>query len=511
MRERTIIDILEKSVEKWGKKNAIMDEYDTFTYEELQKIAQCIGINLLHILGGKTQKPIMLFMDKSCKCLLTIYGVLYSGNIYVPMDIKTPAERIKSIFETLGEYYVITTIKEKQKLDQMGITGQILIYENLLGNSNVKSNKNSLDEIRNKTIDTHLMYILFTSGSTGSPKGVAVMHRSVLDYIDAYIEQVPVTNEDIFGNQTPFYADMSLKDICMAVKVGACLCIIPQKYFMVPKKLLAYLEDKKVTCLAWVPTAYRIVAQFNGLSKIRPKYLRTFVFSGEAMPTSVFNYWRKYYPEAIYIQQYGPTEITGACTSYTVEKEYSDDAIIPIGKAFGNTGLLLLDEMDHEIKQTTVNQIGEICVFGTCLSAGYYNNKEKTDEVFVQNPLVKEYESKMYRTGDLAKWDEDGNLVFVTRKDFQIKHMGKRIELGEIEAAIQTIDEIAACCCTHNKKKDALALYYIGTIDEKEIIQRIQCRLPQYMIPTIYHKVNELPILPNGKLDRKGIEERENF
>ena len=143
MRERTIIDILEKSVEKWGKKNAIMDEYDTFTYEELQKIAQCIGINLLHILGGKTQKPIMLFMDKSCKCLLTIYGVLYSGNIYVPMDIKTPAERIKSIFETLGEYYVITTIKEKQKLDQMGITGQILIYENLLGNSNVKSNKNS--------------------------------------------------------------------------------------------------------------------------------------------------------------------------------------------------------------------------------------------------------------------------------------------------------------------------------------------------------------------------------
>ncbi len=227
------------------------------------------------------------------------------------------------------------------QLRKTGYQGSVLLYEELL------EAKTGGVQTR-KIIDTDLMYILFTSGSTGTPKGVAVTHRSVVDYIEDFQQEVKLTKEDILGNQTPFYTDMSLKDIYMGIRVGAAVCIIPQKYFMAPKKLLQYLEDNRVTSLAWVPTAYRIVSQFDGLGRIRPGYLRRFLFSGEAMPVPVFRYWKKHYPDAEFIQQYGPTEITGACTSFRITKDYREGETIPIGKPFPNTGLFLLDENNTE-------------------------------------------------------------------------------------------------------------------------------------------------------------------
>ena len=319
-----------------------------------------------------------------------------------------------------------------------------------------------------------------------------------------------MTRKIYWAIRPPFYTDMSLKDIYMGVKAGAAVCIIPQQYFMSPKRLLQYLEDKRVTSLAWVPTAYRIVAQFDGLSKVRPQYLRRFLFSGEIMPVPVYQYWKGKYPDAEFIQQYGPTEITGACTSFRVTKDYREGETIPIGKPFPNTGLLLLDEEDREIRSGDTERMGEICIYGTCLAVGYYNNPQKTREVFVQNPLVTTHESLLYRTGDLARWDGDGNLIFVSRKDDQIKHGGRRIEPGEIEAAAIAVEEIHACCCVHNVQKDALALYYIGETDERELIRKLQVRLPKYMIPTIFHKKEMLPTLANGKLNRRLMGEWEN-
>nr|WP_302168212.1 AMP-binding protein [uncultured Schaedlerella sp.] len=355
-------------------------------------------------------------------------------------------------------------------------------------------------------MDTDLMYILFTSGSTGTPKGVAVMHRSVIDYINALQKKVNLSCNDVIGNQAPFYTDMSLKDIYMSINAGATLCIIPQKYFLFPKKLLEYLEEKRVTFLMWVPTAYAIIYRLDGLSKIRPKYLKRFWFSGEAMSVSLYRYWKKYYPNGEYAQLYGPTEATGACTFYNITSDYKDEEIIPIGKPFENTGIFLLDENDKEIRNDMLNMIGEICVYGTCLSAGYYNNRRLTDETFVDNPLIKSYSSKIYRTGDLAKWDSDGNLIFITRKDYQIKHRGKRIELGEIENAVLLIKQIKSCCCIHNKRKDELVLFYTGEIDVKNLIDKLKKILPQYMIPMDCRNKKQLPILSNGKLDRKQME-----
>lgn len=500
----TILDIFEDTVANYPHKTAIKTIDNQMSYSRLREDAMRLGYTLYRETGGQRNVPIVIFIDKGCECLAAMLGVLYSGNCYVPMDIKTPIERLRSILATLGTNQLLTTVREKEKLEKAGYDGEVLIYEQLLETFSLDTKAAAvLAEIQKNIVDMDLMYILFTSGSTGIPKGVAIRHRSVLDYVQAFTEEVPISENDIVGNQVPFYVDMSLKDIYMSIKTGATICVIPQKYFMTPKKMLEYLEENQVTMLMWVPTAYNIVARMDALNRIKPSRLQKFLFSGEGMPIPVYSYWRQYYPEAVYIQQYGPTEITGACTTYIVTREYGQNETIPIGKPFKNTSIVLLDEEDQEVTREMVGIPGEICVSGTCLAAGYYNNREKTEEVFVQNPLIQAYPCRIYRTGDLAKWDTEGNLVFVSRKDYQIKHGGRRVELGEIETAVYSVPLVKECCCVHNTLEDIIVLCYSGEIDEKELRTIIREKLPQYMIPAQYIKCRELPKLANGKLDRK--------
>ena len=505
MRKLTVLDYLDNSVKQYANKCAVICEDKSVTYRELNELSIRLTAAIISKIGKIRRKPILLFMDKSIPCVVSIYAILRTGNVYVPTDIKTPIERIKKILEVMESDIIISTEKEASILQNMGYEGEILVYEELLEHHVSNFGLEMINDIRATIMDTELMYLLFTSGSTGIPKAVAVMHRSVVDYIDAFLDDSGMCDTDIVGNQTPFYADMSLKDF-MSLYVGGTLVIIPQRYFMTPKKLLGYIDDNRVTMIMWVPTAYRLVSQFDGLSKIRPRELRKFVFSGEIMPISVFRYWTSYYhiAEYEYIQLYGPTEITGACTSYHIDRGYEDGEIIPIGKPFRNTGILLLDEDGNAI--TKVGTLGEICVYGTCLAAGYYNNEEKTRECFGQNPLIPGYSSLMYKTGDIAKYDKKGNLIFISRKDYQIKHGGKRIELGEIEAAGQSSGLVKACCCVYLPEEDVIAMLYTGESELQDIKKRLAESLPKYMIPTKYIRLEELPMLPNGKLDRKQMQ-----
>ena len=505
----TILDLFEKSKNTYPDKIAIKDIEIELTYKELYERACLIGYGISKRTSVRNT-PIIVYFDKGCKCLSAMLGVLYSGNCYVPVDLKTPDDRMKSICDTIGkEVVIIVSEEDVSKLDGLEVNKTVITYEDLL-NEEIDSLDGTLAKIRRSIVDTDLMYLLFTSGSTGAPKGVAIMHRSVVDYVNAFTADVGITSDDVVGNQTPFYVDMSLRDIYCSLSVGATICVVPAKYFMTPKKCMQYLEDNKVTYIMWVPTAYRIMFQFNALDKVRPQYLRTCLFSGEAMPTQVYRYWRSYYPETRFVQCYGPTEITGACTFFFAERDYSDDEIIPIGKPFINTDIILVDDNGNVIDKDDSESIGEILVGGSCLAAGYYNSPEKTKEKFIQNPTKKAYPSLVYATGDLAQWDEDGNLIFHTRKDFQIKHAGRRIELGEIESAAQSIDLIKACCCVHNKKADRIVMYYIGDIEAKDLIKELKAKVPQYMVPEVLEKCEELPLLPSGKLDRATLNKRAN-
>lgn len=505
----TVLDLFEKSKDLYPNKVAVKDIDEGLTYKQLYENAILIGAGLQKAVN-KRNTPIIVYFDKGCKCLASMLGVLYSGNCYVPIDTKTPNDRMKSICDTIGEEIIIITSESMtDSLQSLDVNKTFVTYESLIA-GNVDEARQITNEIRRTIVDTDLMYLLFTSGSTGTPKGVAIMHRSVVDYVNAFVADVGITADDIVGNQTPFYVDMSLRDIYCSLSVGATICVIPAKYFMTPKKCLQYLEDNKVTYIMWVPTAYRIMCQFNTLEKVRPQYLKTCLFSGEAMPTPVYRYWRSYYPDTRFVQCYGPTEITGACTFFFAERDYGDEEIIPIGKPFINTEIVLVDDDGNVIDRSDCNTVGEILVGGTCLAAGYYNSPEKTSEKFIQNPTKKGYPSLVYATGDLAQWDNDGNLLFHTRKDFQIKHAGRRIELGEIESAAQSIEMVKACCCVHNKKEDRIVMYYIGDIDIRELGKELRLKVPQYMVPERLEKCDELPMLPSGKLDRAELNRRAN-
>ena len=223
------------------------------------------------------------------------------------------------------------------------------------------------------------------------------------------------------------------------------------------------------------------------------------------MPNKILNIWRKYIPNAIYANLYGPTEITDACTYYLVNREFADEEPLPIGLPMKNTDVLILNERNQLVDN---EEIGELYVRGTSLSLGYYNNYEKTREVFVQNPLNTKYPEIIYRTGDLARYNEKGEILYVSRKDFQIKHMGHRIELGEIETAVSSIDGIAMNCCLYDEKRSKIVLVTEGVLELQEINEKIKDLIPEYMLPDRLIQVEKMPVNANGKIDRAKLKEK---
>lgn len=223
------------------------------------------------------------------------------------------------------------------------------------------------------------------------------------------------------------------------------------------------------------------------------------------MPNKYLNLWRKYLPDALYANLYGPTEITDVCTYYIVDREFKDDDPLPIGTACQNTDFIILNENKEAAAK---GEIGELCIRGRSLALGYYKNTEKSNEVFTQNPLNQKYRDLIYCTGDLVKLNERDEIIYLGRKDFQIKHMGHRIELGEIEVAAGGIAEIETCACVYDDEKQKIVFFYIGQkFDDEVLDDMLREKIPDYMIPNIKIRVEEFPYNANGKVDRKRLKE----
>jgi non-ribosomal peptide synthetase component F len=246
-----------------------------------------------------------------------------------------------------------------------------------------------------------------------------------------------------------------------------------------------------------------MVANKDFLNNIELPHLKKVLFCGEVMPNKQLNYWRSHVPHALYANLYGPTEITDVCTYYIIDREFTDDEPLPLGYPCENTDILILDEKDNLVTEQDVQ--GELCVRGTSLSHGYWNNPEKTKEVFCQNPLNPHYPERIYRTGDLAHYNERGEIMFDGRKDFQIKHMGNRIELGEIETAASVLQGVETVSSDYDTDKKEIVLFYLGDASDKEIRILLLKHLPKYMVPTRYIKLDKFPYNDNGKIDRKSL------
>lgn len=501
---KNILDYLERSASVHPDKVAFADPDKEITYKELVKQAKGLGY-ALHNITNETRQPIPVFMGKSVDTICVFFGAVYAGCFYSLLDTKQPKARLLDILSTLEQDFIVTSHTYDEELAEFAYEGRVFYLEELEANADPAGDMDSLlAGIRANALDIDPLYCNFTSGSTGVPKGVVVGHRSVIDFIDIFTETFGITEHDVIGNQAPFDFDVSVKDIYSTIACGATMQIIPTKYFSIPTQLLDFLCDRHCTVLIWAVSAMCIITTLHGFDYKVPTDVKKVLFSGEVMPIRHLSAWQEALPEATFVNLYGPTEITCNCTYFVVDRKYERGEVLPSGIPFPNEKVFLLDDEDRLVTDKNVN--GEICVSGTALALGYYNNPEQTAKAFVQNPLNKKYLEPIYRTGDLAYYNEDGQICFATRKDFQIKHMGHRIELGEIEAAMDAVPEIErACCIFANNKINA---FYIGEIDKKELSQQLGTRLPKFMIPNAFRQLPSLPVTKNGKIDRKALTEQ---
>ena len=497
---KNVLEYLEYNAAVYADKIAASDYDITVTYSELSERAKKIG-SAVSKLGAKN-RAISLFMEKNVDLLSAMLGVVYSGNFYSVLDLEMPNDRKNKIFETLKPAALITDKEHFEKAKEIDFDGEIILVEDAL-ESAIDADK--LFEIRKGQIDTDPLYANFTSGSTGVPKGIVVCHRSVIDFIDVFTKTFDINGNDIIANQAPFDFDVSVKDIYSALKTGAHLVIVPRRLFSAPVELIDYLCENKVTVMTWAVSALCLISTLHGLDYKTPETVRKILFSGEVMPYKHLMNWQSHLPNATLVNLYGPTEITCNCTYHILEKDRDYSEGIPIGKAFENEDVFLLDENNQLV--TEVGKAGEICVRGTALALGYFAAHEQTAKSFVQNPLNSSYPELIYRTGDLAVYNENGELVFSGRKDFQIKYMGHRIELEEIEHAMAAIDGVERCVCVFDEKKSKLKGFYIGSIEKAELHAVMTSSLPVFMVPGMLRKIDEMPLTKNGKVDRKKLQE----
>lgn len=495
--KNSVLPWLDETAKRLPNKLALQDISGNITYQEYRSKSLAIAYKIVELNKGEMKKPVVVYLEKGKEVLVSFMGVAYSGCFYSPIDTEMPPSRVNKILEVLKPEIVITTNKLKTNFEKFNFYGSYIIYEETICS---EEDETAVKPYTEKIVDTDLLYVLFTSGSTGVPKGVSICHRSVIDYIDWVTETFNITQKDTFGNQAPFYFDNSILDIYSCMKTGATLNIIPKKLFFQPVPLLEYIKYNKINTIFWVPSALIVVSKLKAFRNVDlSDTLKRVLFCGEVMPNKQLNIWRKFLPNVTYANLYGPTEITDACTYYIVDREFSDDEPLPIGIPMSNTDILVLNDED---KLVTDDEVGELCVRGTSLAMGYYNNPEKTRSAFVQNPLNKAVPEIIYRTGDLVRYNEYREIIYISRKDFQIKHLGHRIELGEIETAISSLEEVTLNCCLYDEKNQRIVLFVDAQVDRDYIKERIEKLVPEYMIPGKVIYLENMPINANGKIDR---------
>jgi amino acid adenylation domain-containing protein len=431
-------------------------------------------------------------------------GVLYSGNFYVPVDTKTPLERLRSIIQVLNPVAIVGFTEMEFKLVQnLHVELPYYSFENLVSHP---INNENLDIIRNNAIDLDPAYAIFTSGSTGVPKAVAISHRSVIDLSHWLVRTFSFDSTDVIGNQTPFYFDASVKDIYLSLRCSATLVVIPQKCFSFPQLLLETLQNNQVTTLLWATSAVVMTAKSEILPELQLSSLRRVFFAGEAMFGKHLNIWKESFPNCTYINLYGPTEVTVDSTYYVVNRSFKDNEVVPIGSNCDNKRVFILDENNHVLFGKSE---GELAVDGSGVALGYYNNLEQNIKAFIQNPLHNHYAEIIYKTGDFVRINDFGEIEFVGRKDFQVKHMGNRIELGEIEAAVYGLAQVKHAACVYDTEQQKIVLFYTSEeeISAATFLKELSLAIPKYMYPNKFIYLNEMPLNANSKVNKKLLSE----
>lgn len=499
---KSVLNYLEQSELNYPDKTAVVDIDGSDTYAELADKARRVGSFLLEK-GSHFNDVVVVLLEKKRSALSAFWGISYAGAIYAPIDCHAPLTRLKLIVEELHPACILTDEGNREKALQLMASARVFLLTEAYA---AESDKQKLVEIQRHRIDTDPLYIICTSGSTGIPKGVVISHRSVIDFTEEASETMQFSDKEVFANQAPFYFDASVPDLYCTIRNGATLHIIPEKWFSFPIQVLEYIKVNGVNAIFWVPSALTVIANMRVLHEVDVSCLKKIMFCGEVMPVKQYNMWKRHVPDAKYVNYYGPSEATYASTYYVIDRDFQDDEALPIGRAAMNTAVLILNEVNEPC---VPGEAGELCIRGSGVSLGYYNNPKKTEEVFVQNPLTPFYRDIIYRTGDIVKENDKGEIEYVGRMDFQIKHMGYRIELGEIETAVSSLDGISRCCCLYDTRKSKIIMFIESEteISRKTVNAYLADKIPEYMLPGKVVNVPVMPVNANGKIDRKALKE----
>lgn len=496
---KNILEYFFKTVNESPLKIAVIEGVNSISFEELDRKSKILCQSFIQETDFYNQ-PIAVFLPKTINSVISDIAISYSGNIYMNLDVKTPVERIKNILELIKPKYIVTNTVNLNLIKGIAAADLIINLDEI--NFDVAIDTESLCKRLENLIDTDPLCIINTSGSTGTPKGVVLNHKSFIDFTEWSLDTFHFTEQEIIGSLSPLVFDIYSYELCLLMAKGSTLVLIPDSLSAFPIKILNLLEEHKVTFLFWVPTIMVNIANMNLLENVNLPSLNTVWFAGEVFPTKQFNYWKNHLPHTLFANLYGPIEITLDCTYFIVNRAVSDEEPLPIGIPCRNTDILILNENDQLIQH---GEEGELCVRGTSLAMGYYNNPGKTAAAFVQNPLNKSYPEIIYRTGDIVSLNALGEIVFKGRKDSLVKHLGYRIELGEIEHVIVNTLKLAKNgCVVYNNAKKEITLFYEAESEIPAVVFRkeITTILPKYMIPTVYVKMKELPRNTNGKIDR---------
>ena len=496
-----LIELFEDTVRKYPQKVAVIDKDRELSFSDLRSKATLLAQKMIER-DDCVKMPVAVFLDKSVESVFADLGILYAGHFYMNLDIKTPADRISNILKLVEPRFIISTSRQiKTIADIIPDTIDIILLDEETWDGTV--DETIISKRLDTLIDTDPSCIINTSGSTGTPKGVVLNHKSFFDFVEWAIDTFHFGDDLVMGSLSPLVFDIYSFELCMLMAKASTLVVLPGNLAAFPARILELLERHQVNFLFWVPTIMVNIANMDLLSTHKLDSLRTVWFAGEVFPTKQFNYWHRQLPQVTFANLYGPIEITLDCTYYIVDREIPDEQPLPIGYPYRNTDILILDSDDHAVKEPNIE--GELCVRGTSLAMGYYNNPEKTAAAFVQNPLNKAYPEIIYRTGDIVCYNEEGLIMFKGRKDNIVKHMGYRTDLGEIEhVIINTLKLVKNGCIVYNQSAKEITLFYEAEqeIPAAEFRKTIGQALPKYMIPTVYHHLDLLQRNTNGKIDR---------
>lgn len=498
-KEKTLDTIFEEQVRKTPDNVALICEDEKLTYSELNDRAEKVAYKLRGS-GVKPDDIVGVIMYRSLEMIIGIIGIHKAGAAYMPIDPDYPEDRIQYMIENSGSKIVITHDKV------VGRPKNVEVLE--ISNNELKNEKpvkvNKLHNSRN------LAYIIYTSGSTGKPKGAMIEHWSAINRINWMQKFYPLDTTDVILQKTPYTFDVSVWELVWWYFVGAKVCMLEpgaQKY---PDKIINYIEKYKVTTMHFVPSMLNAFLEYVDVSgeTDRLSSLRRVFASGEALLIDqVKKYNRLIFDKnnAPLINLYGPTEAT-VDVSYFNCSPTPENGIIPIGKPIDNIQLYVLDKNKNLMP---IGVVGELYIAGDGLARGYVNNKELTDEKFVDNPFTPG--KKMYKTGDLCKFMAKGDIEYIGRIDFQIKIRGFRIEIGEIEARIKDFEGVKESVVVVNTDEKTgiknLCAYFTAKaqVDIKQLKKFLGQKMPSYMVPSYYMQLDKMPLSANGKLDRKQL------